>query len=590
MALSLKDTNEVKGTGEPGAPNQQSQNKTASISRANPVCLEVGVTIRSLPGDQGGLPQPLREEARTVIVFDNGAVLRSSNTLPAGLRVILTNPKGREVACKVAEGRNIPAVKGYVELEFTEAVSDFWQIHQGAAPTIAARPLPPALTPTEVPKQRQQSVAEPSRPAEPTKEDATPPNQSSDNAPSFEDIVGAVRMKPSAAKHESRRDPARSTAKTSTSSSGEATHVIAETSRTAFAPQRVANLEPSRNESAKRATSGLSLIPPAPQTQSSAPDFMSRGLLDSGPVQSHSEVRPRRTGLVLALVLLALAAAGAGVYYMRGGAIPVPDLKGLFGGGKASTTPVVATASPVPDQPSQSLVSEKDAFNPPTPQEKVRQIPSLDSAAEARPEAAASNVRIGQKQSQVQAAAAPKLADSSPSRHPAIPSLKMQSPTPTSRSRALPAAGEAPAPLTDVASPSAVNGAPPAALISATSRLSAPPAPAPTFPAVTTAPPSAVPAATTAPHKVATEPKLISSTRPVYPPAAREANVQGIVIVHASIDDKGNVVTVKAVSGPVFLRQAALESVKHWKYSPAMLDGKPASSEVVVNVEFRLVR
>ena len=76
--------------------------------------------------------QPIREEGRTVIVFDNGAVLRSTNNMPVGQTVILSNPNGRDVVCRVVGGRNLPSVKGYVEVEFIEAVNDFWGIHQDA--------------------------------------------------------------------------------------------------------------------------------------------------------------------------------------------------------------------------------------------------------------------------------------------------------------------------------------------------------------------------------------------------------------------------------------------------------------------------
>jgi len=48
------------------------------------------------------------------------------------------------------------------------------------------------------------------------------------------------------------------------------------------------------------------------------------------------------------------------------------------------------------------------------------------------------------------------------------------------------------------------------------------------------------------------------------------------------------VVSATAVSGPMMLRQAAADSVKLWKYSPALVDGKPAPAQITVNVEFRL--
>ena len=86
------------------------------------------------------MTQPIREEGRTVIVFDNGAVLRSTNNMPVGLTVILSNPNGRDVVCRVVGGRNLPSVKGYVEVEFMEPVNDFWNIHQEGNPAAAAAP------------------------------------------------------------------------------------------------------------------------------------------------------------------------------------------------------------------------------------------------------------------------------------------------------------------------------------------------------------------------------------------------------------------------------------------------------------------
>jgi protein TonB len=101
------------------------------------------------------------------------------------------------------------------------------------------------------------------------------------------------------------------------------------------------------------------------------------------------------------------------------------------------------------------------------------------------------------------------------------------------------------------------------------------------------APPPSSPAPGPA-AKTVRDPKLISTTRVVYPAAARQSNIQGSVRVSASIDADGKVVGAKALSGPLILRQAAEDSVRQWKYSPGSIDGKPASSEVTVSVEFRL--
>jgi protein TonB len=82
--------------------------------------------------------------------------------------------------------------------------------------------------------------------------------------------------------------------------------------------------------------------------------------------------------------------------------------------------------------------------------------------------------------------------------------------------------------------------------------------------------------------------ELISSTRPVYPASAKESKVQGVVTVSAGVDENGNVVSAKAMSGPILLRQAAVDSVKQWKFSPRLVEGKPAPSQVNVGVDFKL--
>src|SRR5579863_7093832 len=92
MTLTTKNLPESKGPGKPGASSQNSENKTDQSPRSHPVCLEVSVTIRSLPNEAGNLAKPIREDGRTVIVFDNGAVLRSSIQMPVGLTLILSNP------------------------------------------------------------------------------------------------------------------------------------------------------------------------------------------------------------------------------------------------------------------------------------------------------------------------------------------------------------------------------------------------------------------------------------------------------------------------------------------------------------------
>jgi protein TonB len=84
------------------------------------------------------------------------------------------------------------------------------------------------------------------------------------------------------------------------------------------------------------------------------------------------------------------------------------------------------------------------------------------------------------------------------------------------------------------------------------------------------------------------EPKLISSTRPVYPQLARQSKVEGDVVVIADIDAAGKVIAARATAGPMNLRQAAVDAVRNWKYEPANLSGKPTSAQVSIKIQFRL--
>lgn len=82
--------------------------------------------------------------------------------------------------------------------------------------------------------------------------------------------------------------------------------------------------------------------------------------------------------------------------------------------------------------------------------------------------------------------------------------------------------------------------------------------------------------------------RLIRSFPPAYPELARTTRVSGDVVVDALIDVTGKVTSVKVVSGPVLLQQAAIETVRQWKYESARLDGKAVATHLSVTVRFRL--
>jgi TonB family protein len=79
---------------------------------------------------------------------------------------------------------------------------------------------------------------------------------------------------------------------------------------------------------------------------------------------------------------------------------------------------------------------------------------------------------------------------------------------------------------------------------------------------------------------------LQETVAPVYPPAAKAANVQGFVVLHALISRQGTIESLRVISGPPVLTAAALDAVKRWKYRPYLLNGEPIEVDTTINVNF----
>lgn len=73
---------------------------------------------------------------------------------------------------------------------------------------------------------------------------------------------------------------------------------------------------------------------------------------------------------------------------------------------------------------------------------------------------------------------------------------------------------------------------------------------------------------------------------PVYPAMARQMNVQGRVIVQVNLDEEGDIISVKATSGPTTLRAASEEAARRSKFNPAKVGDRPAKSTGFVVFNF----
>ncbi len=81
---------------------------------------------------------------------------------------------------------------------------------------------------------------------------------------------------------------------------------------------------------------------------------------------------------------------------------------------------------------------------------------------------------------------------------------------------------------------------------------------------------------------------LIKKVQPTYPPLARQARIQGTVVLQAEISKDGTIQNLRLISGHPMLTQSAIEAVKQWRYKPYYLNGEPVEVETQITVIFSL--
>jgi TonB family protein len=83
-------------------------------------------------------------------------------------------------------------------------------------------------------------------------------------------------------------------------------------------------------------------------------------------------------------------------------------------------------------------------------------------------------------------------------------------------------------------------------------------------------------------------PQLLKRVDPIYPEIARKASVEGIVILEATTDIYGHVMTIKVLRSIPLLDQAAIDAVRQWVYEPVVINGKPRGMTFTTTVTFTL--
>ena len=581
--------------------------------------------------------EPFEEQTSTMIVFPQGAVLRMATSVAAGQMLVVTNAKSRQDAiCRVVKVRTFSKSQGYVEIEFTHAQPGYWGVSfpgetshgkpATVAPSPAAAPVaaaPPPSPPVEKPSPeppkhadvsdvswapaRLISAVPPSSPPagslsagaelkKPVAPPAVSPRPAATSESSFISIGSQEEVQPSAAPTLKAADRARLELEAPVAKKSAPIDFPAAPPTAQVPSLSMAELLGDEESTATVAANALQ-SEVAPQAEKSTGDsslstnrplgtfgtFMGGGTLTRGPADSseslaarlelglgsadESEPREKNWLLIAACVALAFAGVVAGILYVR----QHMAARAIQASPAAAIQPA---AAPNPRAPVQ-----EPGVSRPAPE--TEHLPDSGRAASLERESKSAPIVVTPETSSVEkkgeSAGGEALQPETQTKQPA-PSVTSDMVAATLNAH--PISSQRPDENSTVAAPTIDVGSTPGQ--------------SPSVPAISTSsnmPTLAVPDARPAgPIRVGGSvkaPKLVSYHPPIYPMMAKESHVQGDVVVDTEIDKEGHVIHMKVVSGPMLLRQAALDALQSWRYEPSKLDGQPVAVQMLVTIQFR---
>lgn len=537
--------------------------------------------------------EPFEEDTSTMIVFPRGAVVKLKARVRTGHAVVLTNLATKQTAlCKIIQVNSTTNAAHYVKLEFNQLEPGFWGVHfpsdgeskvptqvleekaSGSAALLSAPPVVPlnAPTPKAAPGESFEVKASPvsgivfprteTRPLvqEPIKEPPTPAPHPV-NYGAAADVQINNEIVPLAAVPTKRMPAAPKI--TAPVAPPQAPNSIDE------AP--IFDSLSTGDEIFGKETAAAAIQEPS-LARSDARTVQAFGRsLDTSSLMQSLEMPKRHTGLKIVLSAAAVVIIGAGAaFYVR-------QYRG-------NTRQTVAVSAPPASTPQGTAPSQSTAGTQATP--AASEAPSETATALAgeetqKPQAATHGTR---EQDPITVTPVHSVSRNSSSEiHPTISTglASIYAGDLTARPKATQQHSSA---LLKTAAPSIstgpgnMGGVSPNALGSLVSgsatENSALPKPVEPKPLVR--------------GGFVSAPKLIHRVQPIYPSLATANRTEGDVEVEALIDQTGKVTSTKAISGPVLLRGAAMDAVRQWRYSPALLDGKPISMQYKVTVSFHL--
>jgi len=81
---------------------------------------------------------------------------------------------------------------------------------------------------------------------------------------------------------------------------------------------------------------------------------------------------------------------------------------------------------------------------------------------------------------------------------------------------------------------------------------------------------------------------IVHRVEPIYPPLAKQARIQGEVVLRAIISKDGRIDGLQVINGHPLLAGAAVNAVSQWRFRPYLLNGSPIEVDAQIKVHFVL--
>lgn len=553
-------------------------------SGANPLALEIAVNVAGArPASASGQRDLFSEDTSTVLVSENGAVIRLAAAVVTGQLLFLTDKRtNSEMVCQVVRKRIFRPTECYVELEFTEPEPNFWGLEipartaspsqletaqrvESAETTVedgpAVAPAAQGQGVTELKQEieglREQIRSLPQTKAQAAKAEAEAALQQSAKraeAAAAERSLSNVPPVPSAPPAAPPVPPPNPPAVASAPTDGSAQEAGAGAAPDAAAQPLVRMALP-RLTSAQEggatdseAIDPLDCLLPKPDLDFSSAPAPGAGKETRSLYDIYKPIRAGIGKFRLALLSgLLLGVVLCGAWYMNW--LPVPSLGGIAQMMHSTNSKKVKSGAAHRGAPA---MASRTAATP-------NATASSPDAATTEPADETSPQPVG---GAVEAADLPNTEAPAPDASALAPAAPLKEKRPVAPTTS---PGRASAKEKNATAGSLRENAP-GATPSATAE------PAPPEPAASDA--ALVP------------PKLLKSASPVYPPDAMREYITGDVKVDALVEPDGRIGAMKVLGGPVPLRQAALDALKRYEYAPATQGGRAVAAHITVTVKF----